>query len=83
MSRADIRSGGGYVELSTRDAKFYAGLKRSLGAASKWAGSIGKLSAVGAAESRAGFRRLLRPSVDFQSSGLRKASPMPGAPSMI
>lgn len=54
MSRADIRSGGGYVELSTRDAKFYAGLKRSLGAASKWAGSISKLSAVGAAGFLAG-----------------------------
>jgi hypothetical protein len=54
MSRADIRAGGGYVELSTRDAKFYAGLKRSLGAASKWAGSIGKLSAVGAAGFLAG-----------------------------
>jgi hypothetical protein len=54
MSRADIRTGGGYVELSTRDAKFYAGLKRSLGAASKWAGSISKLSAVGAAGFLAG-----------------------------
>jgi|688.fasta_scaffold06600_7 hypothetical protein len=54
MSRADIRAGGGYVELSTRDAKFYAGLKRSLGAASKWAGSVSKLSAVGAAGFLAG-----------------------------